>query len=79
MTPILRWQQADSARHARIARHEQDHAEPGLAFRALCGAVVVPSRTDFIELGGLWLDKTCMDCERMWLATSCTDTGGLLR
>jgi hypothetical protein len=60
---MLRWQQAESRRHALDAPFMP---RPGEMFRALCGAEVTPGKDDFVALGGKWLDATCWDCERVW-------------
>ena len=60
----LRWQQAEGKRHALDIN--SGHPQPGVEFRALCGAAVTPKRGDCHELGGKWLDPTCWDCDRVW-------------
>lgn len=59
---MLVWQQAEGKRHALEGRAPN----PGGSFVALCGAEVTVQRKDFPELGGIWLDPTCWDCDDRW-------------
>lgn len=59
---LLRWQQAEGLRHAMdgLAPH------PDQAIRTLCGIEVIVRRHDIPLLGGLCLDPTCWECDRVW-------------
>jgi hypothetical protein len=61
---MLRWQQAEGKRHAL----EGCAPAEGGAFVALCGGKVTVQRQDIPELGGHWLDPTCLCCESAWRA-----------
>ncbi|WP_216213302.1 zinc finger protein [Amycolatopsis aidingensis] len=59
---MLRWQQAEGKRHALEGRAPNE----GGSFRTLCGAEVTVRVGDVPELGGVWLDPTCWDCDAAW-------------
>ncbi|MCU1680313.1 MAG: hypothetical protein JWQ81_1052 [Amycolatopsis sp.] len=61
---MLHWQQAAGKRHALDGPVPNE----GGTFTTLCGNEVTVRRTDVIELGGDWLDPTCVSCDSAWRA-----------
>lgn len=60
--PPFRWQPAEGRRHAT----QDPFPRPGITFTALCGLQVTPVDSNFAQLGGLWLEPTCWDCDAVW-------------
>jgi hypothetical protein len=77
MTAVLRWQQAEGKRHA-VKLVDELPPVPGIPFRTLCMKDVTADRHDFTDLGGIWLDPTCVECETAWRRMRVTATGMLL-
>lgn len=62
---MLRWQQAEGKRHAFFGAFTP---RPDEQFVALCGEEVTVAVSDVRQLGGLWFDPTCAECQAAWLA-----------